>query len=61
MNDLLRRIERHMRRRGMAPSCFGRAAVNDPRFVFDLRKGRKVNDSTAAKVDAWLDRHRRRR
>ena len=36
---LLRRIERHLRDSRTPPTLFGRRAVNDPRFVFDLRNG----------------------
>jgi len=59
--DLLRRVERHMRRRGMAPSRFGREAAGDPRFVFDLRNGRQPRPATAARIAAWLAREQGRR
>jgi hypothetical protein len=53
---LLTRIQRHLRRTGTSPTSFGRAVVNDPRFVADLRNGREVRAATAARVHAWLDR-----
>lgn len=52
---LLRRIERHLDATGMPPTRFGREAVGDPRFVFDLRSGREPRDETARRVVAWLD------
>jgi hypothetical protein len=53
---LLRRIEQYLRDNAVSPSRFGRDAVNDPRFVFDLRdKGRTVRDATRDKVTAYLD------
>lgn len=52
-----RRIELYLRRTRTAPTRFGRDAVNDPRFVLDLRKGREVGQKTASRVHAWLDRH----
>ena len=56
---LLPRIELHLQKRRMAPTRFGRDAVNDPRFVFDLREGRRPRDQTARKVCAFLDRYDR--
>jgi hypothetical protein len=52
---LQQRIERYLKRSGTPPSSLGRWALNDPRFVFDLRKGREAGESTTAKVNAWLD------
>jgi len=54
---LLFRIKRHLRRTGLTPTRFGRLAVNDPRFVEDLERGRQVRDATARRVHAWLDSH----
>ncbi len=53
--ELLPRIERHLRRTKMRPAEFGRAAVRDPRFVFDLRLGREPRPVTLRRVHAWLD------
>ena len=53
---LLLRVERYLRRSGTPPTRFGRNAVNDPRFVFDLRYGREPRAPTAARVFAYLDR-----
>jgi hypothetical protein len=52
---LLRRIERHLRRSGIAPTRFGRDSVSDPRFVFDLRRGREPRPVTERRVAAYLD------
>jgi len=52
---LLSRIERHLRHSGTPPTKFGREAVHDPRFVFDLRKGRQLRSCTAERVAAYLD------
>lgn len=54
--DLLRRIENYLRRSGTPPTRFGREAVRDPRFVFDLRNGREPRAQTAARVAAFIDR-----
>ena len=45
-----REVERFLRRTGMPATKFGRLAVNDPRFVLDLRNGREPRSSTAARV-----------
>ena len=55
MMHLLRRIERYLKRTRTAPTRFGREAVRDPRFVFDLRDGRCPRNATARRVVAYLD------
>lgn len=56
MYTLLRRIERYLRSSGTPPTRFGREALRDPRFVFDLRQGRQPGPSTTRRVAAFLDR-----
>lgn len=51
---LLRTIEAFLRDHAMPPACFGRKAVKDPRFVFDLRLGRVPRQSTEQRVRAWM-------
>ena len=58
--QLLVRIERHLKRSAMPPTRFGREAVCDPRFVFDLRKGREPRPTTAARVAAYLESREQR-
>ena len=50
MMSLLIKIERHLRRCGVSPSRFGRDVVGDPRFVFDLRRGREPRAEMQARV-----------
>lgn len=52
---LLQRIEKHLKSRRMPPTRFGRAAVGDPRFVFDLREGREPRSATIRRVTDYLD------
>jgi hypothetical protein len=52
---LLELIERHLKSRRMPPTRFGRAAVGDPRFVFDLREGREPRSTTVRRVMAYLE------
>ena len=55
MVNLLREVEKFLRRSETAPTRFGRDAVGDPRFVFDLRNGRDPRPTTVARVRAYLD------
>ncbi len=57
---LMRRIQLFLRRADMAPTRFGREAVGDPRLVTDMRNGRELRESTAARVKAWLDAQEKR-
>lgn len=54
-NVLRQRIEKHLRETGTHPTRFGRDAVRDPRFVFDLRRGREPQDRTLRRVNHYLD------
>ncbi len=51
---LLTSVERYLRRTSVAPSRFGRDVAGDPRFVFDLRRGREPRPATAARVLAFI-------
>jgi hypothetical protein len=53
--ELLERIEAHLRHTHMAATRFGRRAVGDPRFVLDLRMGRRPRRRTLGKVETYLD------
>ena len=39
----------------MPATRFGREAVKDPRFVFDLRRGREPRSGTIRRVRAFLE------
>lgn len=52
---LLREVEKFLRQSDVAPTRFGRDAVGEPRFVFDLRNGRDPRPSTVARVRAYLE------
>ena len=52
---LLREIEKFLRQRDVKPTRFGRDALGDPRFVFDLRNGRDPRPQTVKRVLAYLD------
>jgi len=52
---LLREVEKFLRQNDTPATRFGREAVGDPRFVFDLRKGRDPRPTTVARVLAYLE------
>lgn len=52
---LLREVEKYIRSQHIAPTRFGREAVGDPRFVFDLRRGREPRPTTVARVVEFLE------
>lgn len=52
--ELLEQIEAYLMRSGVSPSTFGRLAVGDPRFVGDLKAGRKLRRGTRERVNAYL-------
>jgi hypothetical protein len=53
--NLLREIEKFLRQTDVPPTRFGREAVGDPRFVFDLRNGRDPRPNTVRRVIAFLE------
>lgn len=57
MTPLLTKIERHLKSTRVSASRFGREAARDPRFVFDLRRGREPRARTEARVVAFIAAH----
>lgn len=55
--DLLDAIERFLLERDITPTGFGRLALHDPNFVFDLRAGREVRRATRQKVSDFMRRN----
>ena len=54
---LLQLVEDHIKARRLPPARFGREALGDPCFVFDLRDGRQPRDKTVARVKAYIAAH----
>ncbi len=54
--SVLRTIEVYLRHSAMPPTRFGRLAVNDPRLVGDLRRGREPRADTVARIKAFIER-----
>jgi hypothetical protein len=53
--SLLTDVETFLRKTGVAESALGRGAVNDWKFVTQLRAGRRVWPETEAKVREYMD------
>lgn len=51
---LLQRIENHLKAQDISATRFGRMATGDPRFVLDLRMGRKPRRKTTQKLEDYL-------
>lgn len=54
--SLLPVVERHLRAHSVPPSRFGRLVTGDPRYVFDLRRGREPRAATRDRVLAHIAR-----
>ena len=52
--ELLEQIEAYLAQTRTSPSTFGRHVVADPRFVHDLRDGRRPRHKTCQKVSEFL-------
>jgi len=50
-------VERYLRASGMSAKAFGEAAVSDPNFVRELRKGRSVGTKLIDRVIAYMHKH----
>ncbi|WP_114952230.1 hypothetical protein [Sphingosinicella terrae] len=54
---LLQRIEAYLRQSRMPPTRFGRDALGDPNFLFNLRDGREPRPATVRRVLAFMESH----
>ncbi|MDG6079913.1 hypothetical protein E3U23_12005 [Erythrobacter litoralis] len=53
--DLLDRIEKHLKDHHISATRFGRRAAGDPRFVLDLRNGRRPRRRTLERLETYLN------
>lgn len=53
--NILHDVEKFLKNSNMPPAKFGREAMKDPRFVFDLRNGREPSARTVKKVRDYLE------
>ncbi len=54
---LLIKIDRYLRRTHMSRSQFGRLAVNDPRLVTDMMRGRVIGPANTARIERFMAEH----
>jgi hypothetical protein len=52
---LLRDVEKYLKHSNTPAARFGREAMGEPRFVFDLRRGREPRARTVERVRAFLE------
>lgn len=52
--SLLHKIERYLEESGVPRTRFGRIAVNDPRLVDDMRRGREPRPETIARIESLI-------
>ena len=55
---LLRHVEIYLKASNTPAARFGREAMGDPRFVFDLRRGREPRPRTIERILSFLERGR---
>jgi hypothetical protein len=53
--DMLRTIERFLRRHNMPRTKFGRLAAHDPRLVDDMRNGREPRAAMRKKIEHFMN------
>jgi len=54
---LAEKIERYLRDNAMAETLFGRRAVNDPRLVSDMRRGRQSGARVRTRIETFMREH----
>jgi len=58
--DFLLLIEQFIQRHPISPTTFGLWAMDDSRFVFDLRKGRACYGKTMVRVRRFMDEYEKK-
>lgn len=55
---ILQIIEKFLTETAMPPTLFGRLSVRDPRFVFDLRRGRQPGARVKSRIEHFMNKWR---
>lgn len=55
LQSFIDQVEAFLERSAMTPTAFGKAALSDPNFVFDLRNGRVPNLTVVDRVERFID------
>jgi DNA-binding response OmpR family regulator len=59
-HKLIKRIEAFLTRSGMAPTEFGKLAVNDGNLIAQLKSGRELRSRTKSRVLSFIGSHSKR-
>lgn len=54
-SDFLQTVEGCITTCGLTPTTFGKEALGDPTFVFELRRGRRCNLDTVERVMKFIE------
>ncbi|MFA9200067.1 MAG: hypothetical protein ACEQR8_02615 [Cypionkella sp.] len=54
---LIRTIEKFLSQTDMRATTFGRLVANDPRLVFDLRRGREPRPSMCSRAEHFMNKY----
>lgn len=57
-HPLLAKVERFLKRSNMSAAKLGKLALKDPRFVYQLRKGRDPGWKTQQKIEQFIREQR---
>ena len=52
------KVDAFLKRCDMSPTAFGKAAANDPKFVFMLREGREPRKVLRKRILDWMAGYR---
>lgn len=55
--SVMQKIDRYLKATGLPPTKFGRLAVNDPRLVHDLKRGREPGRRMVARIEDYIQRN----
>lgn len=56
-DELRGRVEGFLAAKQMTATAFGREALGDPTFVFELRRGRKPNLDVISRIITFMDKN----
>lgn len=56
--DIQREIQRYLKETGLPPTRFGRLAVNDPRLIGDMQRGRQLGVAVRTRILRYIAEHR---
>lgn len=55
--DMLALVRGYLKLTGLPETLFGRLAINDPRLIQDMRRGRELRPATRARIESFIRTH----